>query len=107
MRGSVSDNVYLTAGREKIAQYKEGHTARLPGMLLPKKESFPGSLQKPFFVSPAAPFTLLRTGHEKSAQKVQVQLNTTFNPQPPKEGRRSTAMDTSRAWDSDQDLPLL
>lgn len=107
MRGSVSDNVYLTAGREKIAQYKEGHTARLPGMLLPKKESFPRSLQKPFFVSPAAPFTLLRTGHKKSAQKVQVQLNTTFNPQPPKEGRRSTAMDTSRAGDSDQDLPLL
>lgn len=39
MMGSVSDNVYLTAGRQKIAQHKEGHTARLPGMLLPKRES--------------------------------------------------------------------
>lgn len=59
MRGSASENVYLAVQRGKILWYKEGHTERLSGMFLPKKGSFPGSLQKTFFASPAAPFTML------------------------------------------------
>lgn len=46
-------------GEKKTVWYKEGHTERLPGMFLPEKDSFPESLQRTFFVSPAVPFTVL------------------------------------------------
>jgi len=59
MRKSASENVYLAIQREKILWYEEGNTQRLSAMILPKKESFPGSLQKTFFALSAAPFAML------------------------------------------------